>query len=241
MLAIDLTGSSVDGFSKISSLWVGTGSCYQPKVRGFTLTVMVLPFKLRRRNRVPTSSARANNIVSTSAAVSASWGRVMELPMDLPCRVGINRAVVLALGQLGQVRSIGTEALLKTASGKPAKSPIVNTPRLFRAAVVCGPTPNSLSTASGQIRLAMLSAVMITNPSGFSRSDAILAKILLGGNTDRAGQIQLVFDFLFDFPSNVVRWAEQILAATNVQPGFVDGILLYQGRKRIKMAMICLE
>ena len=80
MLAID-HGSSVDGFSKISSL-AGAGSCYQLKSGVFS-TVMVLPLSCG----VAPSSTSAELTIFFNRGVSVSWAGNGS-PTDLPCPVG---------------------------------------------------------------------------------------------------------------------------------------------------------
>jgi len=132
------------------------------------------------RARKKTLWATSRNVFSTTLHSDTSRSKVRSTLIDF----GSGRS---STGSSSNPRAMAQSQIeflpsifFRLAPGKRASSPIVRTPERSRSCAVFTPTPLIFVTGSGSRNRVTSSGRTTFKPSGFARSDAILAMDLLG-------------------------------------------------------------
>ena len=112
-----------------------------------------------------------------------------------------------------------------------ARSPIVATPKSRSAAAVCGPTPHRREIGSGARKAASSPGGTTTRPSGFRRSEAILATSLVAATPTDAVSSQLALDRVLDPAGDRRAVPEQGARRRDVEERLVDRDRLHERRE----------
>ncbi len=214
---------------------VGSGSVrcrvtvWKPLSRTFTWTVDARTPPARSRDATPSDRARSVRSITSTSTVSTS--KVCSWLTDFAAASPVTGDGSMPRARSCSVAPWAPRRRTRTSTGSTARSPIVRTPCSARTTRVCSPTPHRRRIGSGARKAASSPGRTTTRPSGFRRSEAILATSLVVGNADARGETDLVAHRGPDLAGDGFRWAEERLAPRHVEERLVDRDLLQERRE----------
>ena len=187
--------------------------------------------------RPETPSAIARSVRSMTSGSAVSTSNVCSCPIDFAASGSSTGSPSIPCARSTSDAPCWPRRRVRAARSMAARSPMVRTPKSARALAVWGPTPHSLDMASGARNAASSPGGTTTRPSGFRRSEAILATSFVRATpTDAVSRssswiVCLIRRAMVSPSPNSARDAVTSRNASSIETGSTIGV----NRRRIAM------